>query len=446
VKVKRRTATTMYQNWRNQILSRPLRVNKTNYQLGSTQNARSVELVRRRPKASVFHTLPWLKELRRNWQCLGALSLTIYRGFLRIACFMIVLPSSLQTMVLTEPSQTDPTNDVPARSFGSFVLAARPGLYTLLFLAVVLSAGAYGLREYGIFSCQASGYASDGYLGYCGGTSYGDYDHGAIWFGLEPAASAAAVNAQVLFIGDSRTQFGFSSKPTADWFSSRSESYYLLGFSHFENYTFEAPLLRKLRPRAKVYIINLNSFFERSETGPGKTVMQNESARTRYEKKRRWQRIHKAICTTFTAACGHEVAIFRSRSSGAWLVTDGRFASEPVSYNEVVDQNILASYTALGNEFLPSLSADRACTILTIVPTVKTGIGTAKALAAALGLNLVAPRPPGLITFDGYHLDPQSAQRWSAAFLAEAGPQIQRCLRDKPQLHVAMSRASVANH
>jgi hypothetical protein len=330
-------------------------------------------------------------------------------------------------MIATKPPQID-LSDVPMRGRGSFVLAARSGLYILLLLAVALGAGAYGLRKYGIFGCSASGYASDGYLGYCGTTSYGDYDHGAIWFGLEPAASAAAANAQVLFLGNSRTQFAFSSKATADWFSSLSETYYLLGFSHFENYTFEAPLLRKLRPRAKVYVINIDSFFERSETGPGKTVMRDESARTRYEQKRHWQGIHKAICTTFKAVCGHEEAIFRSRSAGAWLVTGDRFTSEPVSYDEDVDQNMLASYTALGNKFLPSLSADRACTILTIVPTVKTGVGTAKAIAAALSLNLVAPRLAGLNTFDQVHLDPESAQRWSAAFFEEAGPQIRKCL------------------
>ncbi len=121
----------------------------------------------------------------------------------------------------------------------------------MLLLAVALGAGPYSLRKYGIFSCQASGYDSDGYLGYCGATSYGDYDHGAIWFGLEPAASAAAANAQVLFLGNSRTQFAFSSKATADWFSSLSESYYLLGFSHFENYTFEAPLLQQAAPKGE---------------------------------------------------------------------------------------------------------------------------------------------------------------------------------------------------
>jgi hypothetical protein len=327
------------------------------------------------------------------------------------------------------PSQIVPT-DVPERDLGSFLLAATPGLYILFVLAVALGAGAYSLRKYGIFSCQASGYASDRYLGYCGATSYGDYDHGAIWFGLEPAANAAAANAQVLFLGNSRTQFGFSSKATADWFSSLSQSYYLLGFSHFENYTFEAPLVRKLRPRAKVYVVNIDSFFERSETGPGKTVMRDESARTRYEQKRQWQRIHKAICTNFRAVCGNQEAIFRSRSAGAWLVTGNPFPSEPVSYDEDVDRNMLASYTALGDEFLSSLSVDHACTILTIVPAVKTPIGTAKAIAVALGLKLVAPRPAGLITFDQVHLDPESAQRWSAAFLEEAGPQIRKCLSE----------------
>ena len=211
---------------------------------------------------------------------------------------------SRDIMLLTHP-QID-SIEVPARRRGRFVLAARSGLYILLVLATSLSAGGYGLRKYGIFGCSASGYGSDGYLGYYGTTSYGDYDHGAFWSGLEPAAGAAAAKARVLFVGNSRTVFAFSGKPTADWFSSLSESYYLLGFTHFENYTFEAPLLRKLRPQAKVYGINIDSFFDQSETGPGKAVMEDESARARYNQKRGRQTIHKAICTTFKSACGHE--------------------------------------------------------------------------------------------------------------------------------------------
>ena len=327
----------------------------------------------------------------------------------------------------------------------ALVFTTNPRLYILLVISAALCSGLYGVRRYGIFGCQASGYMPDRYLGYCGATSYGDYDHGAIWFGLEPAASAAAANARVLFIGNSRTQFAFSSKATSDWFSSLSESYYLLGFSHFENYTFEEPLLSKLRPRAKVYVINIDSFFERSETGPGKAVMEGDPARNKYVGKREWQDMHKAICTSFRAICGNDVAIFRSRSTGAWLVTGGGFTAAPVSYNDNIDQNELASYTALGKDFLRNLPVKRECTILTIVPTVGTSIGTAKAVADALGLDLVAPRLPGLITFDHYHLNRQSAQRWSAAFLEEAAPKIRNCLSKEPQLHLAMSDARFAN-
>jgi hypothetical protein len=54
--------------------------------------------------------------------------------------------------------------------------------------------------------------------------------------------------------------------------------------------------------------------------------------------------------------------------------------------------------------------------------------GTAKAIANALGLSLIAPELPGLNTFDGSHLDRPSAERWSQAFLKEASPRIRDCL------------------
>lgn len=326
-----------------------------------------------------------------------------------------------------------------------FALMARPGFYILFILLVAIGGGANSLRNNGIFSCAASGYGSDAYLSYCNSTGYGDYDHGAIWFGLEPEVNKSVANAQVLFLGNSRSQLGFSSEATAKWFSSLSESYYLLGFTHSESYTFELPLLRKLHPKAKVYVINIDSFLEPPQSGPAQVVMTDESARTSYEEKREWQRIHKPICTTFKAVCGNSGAFFRSRSTGAWRITGGPFPSSPVSYDENVDRDKLASYVALGNEVLPTLSADRGCVISTIVPTVKTGVGNARAIALALGVKFVAPELSGLTTFDGSHLDQGSAQRWSAAFLEEAGPQIQQCLSEKPESQVAMSGARIAN-
>ncbi len=76
-------------------------------------------------------------------------------------------------------------------------------------------------------------------------------------------------------------------------------------------------------------------------------------------------------------------------------------------------------------------------THLTMVPTVNTRIGTARAIAQGLGRDLIAPELEGLNTFDESHLDQESAQRWSAAFLSAAGPEIQKCLADPSALRAA---------
>jgi hypothetical protein len=324
----------------------------------------------------------------------------------------------------------------PERDHDRRVVAARPGLYSVIILATVLAASGYKLRRDGVFSCQASGYLSNHYLAYCQATSYGDYDYGAFWFGLEPPASAAATTADVLFLGDSRMQFGISTDATAHWFSAHSLTYYLLGFAYNGNYGFEAPLLRRLGPRAQVYVINLDRFFEDSLTPPAKTVMRDSTARTRYEQKRLWQRAHEGICGGLPSLCGHEIAFFRSRATGAWTVTGGRLTAQPVSYVERVDPDVLKAYETAARAFLSHLPVSRNCVLLTIVPTAGTapgtGAGTAKAIAAALGVSLVGPELAGLSTFDGSHLDHQSAERWSTAFIEAAGPKIVQCLAPRP--------------
>jgi len=57
----------------------------------------------------------------------------------------------------------------------------------------------------------------------------------------------------------------------------------------------------------------------------------------------------------------------------------------------------------------------------------------AQEIAKALGLPLIAPQVDGLMTFDGSHLEPASAARWSAAFLEAAGPVIQDCAANRPR-------------
>src|SRR5262245_39081366 len=99
-------------------------------------------------------------------------------------------------------------------------ITAKPALFIGIICIAALGTYGYKLRTQGIFSCPASGYTSDSYLAYCNTSGYGDYDHAAFWFGLEPSAHDSAGAADVVFLGNSRLQVGFSTSVTDDWFSS----------------------------------------------------------------------------------------------------------------------------------------------------------------------------------------------------------------------------------
>ena len=175
------------------------------------------------------------------------------------------------------------------------LLRARPTIYIMILLGAFIASSVYHFRVDNIFACPASGYTSDRYLAHCDAANYGDYEHGAYWFDLEPAAEMSAANADVLFLGDSRVQFAFSTAATAQWFSSASIRYHLLGFVAFENSIFARALLHRLKPRAKVYVIPVADFFQQSEAPEAKVIMQDDAARSRYAVKRRWQFVHEAI-------------------------------------------------------------------------------------------------------------------------------------------------------
>ena len=324
-----------------------------------------------------------------------------------------------------------PPQIVSERRDGLFT--PRPTIYIVVVLLTAFVAPfLYKLRTDNIFACPATGYGSDRFLTQCEVPNYGDYEHGAFWFDLEPAAQMSAANADVLFLGNSRVQLGFSAAATAQWFASASASYFLLGFIHYDNSIFERALLHKLKPRAKVYVINVPDFFEKTEAPIAQMVLHDDAARTRYQIKRLLQIVHKPICMYLPKICGHVLVIFQSRQTGMWYIPEMnkfREHEHPVSYDQQIDRRETDDAIAVGRIFLSELPVRSECVILTAVPTVHTKLGTATAIADGLGKALVFPEHLGeLQTLDGSHLDDVSAERWSDAFFKTAGPQIQKCL------------------
>jgi hypothetical protein len=305
---------------------------------------------------------------------------------------------------------------------------SRPLLYVAVVLVALLAAYARELRIESIYACPAVGYSADEYLAYCQANRYGDYEHGALWFALEPAAVQALAASDVIFLGNSRLQWGFSSAPTAQWFAAAPARYYLLGFSYFETYLFEQGLLDKFALRPRAYVINIDAFFVSPPSLPARYVMEDRGAWLNYQSKHWLQPLHRLLCGRLPALCGQSFAAYRSRSTGAWSFARTPPPNKPISDDPGVDAALVQQQLTVARDFIARLPMSADCVVLTLVPTVRTKRAAAEALAAGLGMPLVAPEPAGLVTFDGSHLDPASAAAWSRAFLAEAGPRLQRCL------------------
>jgi hypothetical protein len=299
----------------------------------------------------------------------------------------------------------------------------------LVLVALGMVAGlVVGQRVHGIFGCPAGSYEPGRYIAYCGLEGFGDYDHGAFWFDLEPEAIAAARKAEVLFLGNSRLQLGISSRATDEWFASRKHSYYLLGFAYEEKMAFATEILGKLKPAPKAVVINVDKFFRDELSEPADYALNDHGARGRYRTKQMLQKLHRRLCGGMPGLCGDAYAFYRDIRTGAFMREGGLIAPSATNTESKLDEALLRKQVALATSFVQKLGVPASCVILTVVPFEKTPMDEVRALASATNLNLIAPDPMGFHTSDGGHLDIDSAERWSAAFLRLADPVLTQCL------------------
>jgi hypothetical protein len=307
-------------------------------------------------------------------------------------------------------------------------MKVSPALYLLVVVVGLVAGFALAQRTGGVFACQANGYVANQYLAYCGGNHYGDYDHGAFWLDLEPLAQRNAAAADALFIGNSRLEIALSSPAADEWFERRSSTYYLMGFMYDEPMAFTRDILRKLKPKAKVYVINLDSFFRNELTEPAQFVETDRQALSRYAAKRRWQSVHSAICGKLARLCGRGEAWYRARNTGALTMENAEDLRLPADDIATADPAEVARQVALAEPFVAALGVPRNCVLYTLVPMPHAPVGTAREIAAALHGTFIAPEVGGLMMRDGSHLDEAAVDRWSREFFRQAGPALEACL------------------
>jgi hypothetical protein len=279
-----------------------------------------------------------------------------------------------------------------------------------------------------IAGCRANHYSDDTYLAYCATKGYGDYEHGAFFFDMEPAAHDALERTQVVFLGNSISQFAFSTKSAGEIFQARGIYYYLLGFAYFENIDFAQALVPRLPLHPRVAVLNADNYFWAQTLSIPSAILQENFLSTRfdYSEKAMWQSIHARVCSSIlgnTRFCGQTLSIFRSRRNGAWIgLSDWDLSSRPLGQSSdafAVTETANRQRAERASRLAASLRIKPHCLVITTIPNEETEKDAGLRLATLLGATYIAPAMDGLATLDGVHLDALSAESWSRAFVHE---------------------------
>jgi hypothetical protein len=285
--------------------------------------------------------------------------------------------------------------------------------------------------------CKSSKYHEGDFLAYCQSKQYGDYEHGALYYGLEPGIGDNIRGAKVIFLGSSMTQAAFSTKAVRAYFDKHDLPFFLMGFGYGEASPFALALLKRWNASPKVLVINADPFFAAGQavSEPGLETFEGKPAFLwRLTLKMMFQRVHRFLCAAAPFLCREsEPSIFRSARDGQWnwigpYVAERTIPIDPAMQRPWVPERIEAS-RQWGEKFLDEVGLHRRCVILTGVPTPLADTGAiAKVLAESLKTSSIFPPVDGLASVDGGHLNLASAERWSGQFVEALTPILQDCL------------------
>jgi hypothetical protein len=277
------------------------------------------------------------------------------------------------------------------------------------------------------------------FLAYCSNPNFADYEHGAYYLGLEAEAVANARTADVLFLGNSKLQYAFSTDVTRRYFAQRAIPYYLLGFGYTERSPFAISLVEKLAIKPEVIVVNADPFFWTDISEPAKAVMGGSAfTMSEYVKRYALNRVHDTTCSLFGELCRPvSGAIYREAATGAWILKGefDPFAAAPIyGPPETTLQIGLAPAIEEAQRLIGVTGIEPGCVVLTDTPNQHAdATDFVQALAAEMGFTVILPNVLNIATVDGGHMHGTSARRWSAAFLSELSPVLDRCLAGHSQ-------------
>jgi ferredoxin len=285
-------------------------------------------------------------------------------------------------------------------------------------------------------ACRTQPRGPDDFLAYCQSVRYGDYEHGALYYGLEPKVRESIRAAQVLFLGSSRLQAAFAANATREYFRARGIRYFVMGFGYGGASAFEQPVMERSGASPKVIVINADPFFVQPNnlSEPAREAIKGgQGYLWRLTTKMAFQRVQRIICRAVPLCPESEPSIFRSATDGQWNWIGPYIKEGEVPIDQEIKERLpqfeIERAKTIGEMFLNRIGLNRRCVVLTGIPT--NGLNStevAKVLATALHTRFLAPKIDGIATVDRGHLNSRSAELWSAAFVEALTPIVNECL------------------
>jgi hypothetical protein len=287
-------------------------------------------------------------------------------------------------------------------------------------------------------NCWSSKYGPLYYLVVCDTAAWAtdniqEYEAGAIYYGVESGISEAIRNAQVIFVGSSKLQAAFSTQATTAYFAKQNIRYYMLGFTT-RNLGVVLPSLKSKRASPSLLIVNAEPSFFTAQTPPSNVVSGGLRTYWRLAKDVGLQRLQRAICPIFPSICSPpDRTMYRSANTGQWRWQDSYYPEQSIPFNELLpdefSDNEFKVAVDSGERFLREININPGCIVFTGIPNNRQDApAIASRLAQRLGTHLILPKVEPILLLDDYHLNFDTAERWSAAFLNELTPVLQSCL------------------
>jgi hypothetical protein len=315
---------------------------------------------------------------------------------------------------------------------------ASSAIYTAIFLGAACLVGLptyIGTWTWDVAACGPAPQRSSAFLAECTQRNFGDFEHAAYLWDLEPSAVRALQAADVVFLGNSRMQIAFSTRAVSQYFSRNGISYYVLGFGYDEESAFPEHLLRKYHIKPKAYFINADPFFNDHLSIPADEL---ESMRLSvwlsYAFKTMFVREQRLICGIPGLCVRSQNTLYRVPEDGTWIwqefwLPSARSLPLTAEKGMTLNDSQLSHAKVLAREFAASSSVPPECIILTGVPTnVVDSQAVAAEIGRAAGLQVILPDVENVNTADQSHLNADSAERWSTAVIAKAAPILEACL------------------